>query len=225
MFRPIAAALIASLAICGMAVAVVAEDAPRVMRGDGPREQPRAPDDRRGPDDFRRPPDDRGRSSDDARRGPDDRPRPEEGGGGDDHPRPGPRESEDARDIDRARAAARASETPGDDLDRARAAARAASPWFQGLERSRALARGGDPTGGTDCLSGRDARRAIIAKRAVPLSQAVRSAREAWSGEVIDYRLCTYAGSLAYELTLLNADGKVARVRVDAADGHLLGVR
>ncbi|MFL1877176.1 PepSY domain-containing protein, partial [Hansschlegelia beijingensis] len=68
-------------------------------------------------------------------------------------------------------------------------------------------------------------RRAIIAKRAVPLSQAVRSAREAWSGEVIDYRLCTYAGSLAYELTLLNADGKVARVRVDAADGHLLGVR
>jgi len=59
----------------------------------------------------------------------------------------------------------------------------------------------------------------------VTLAQAVRSARDAWSGEVIDYRLCTYGESLAYELTLLNTDGKVARVRVDAADGHLLGVR
>lgn len=205
MFRSFAAALIAALAVCG--TPVVADDAPRVVRDDGPREQPRAPDDRRGPDDARRSADDRGRPLD-------DRPRP-----------PGRDSRDDERDIDRARAAARASETPGDDLDRARAAARAANPRFEGLERSRALARGGDPTGGIDCLSARDARRAIIAKRAVTLAQAVRTARDAWSGEVIDYRLCTYGGSLAYELTLLNPDGKVARVRIDAADGHLVGVR
>lgn len=129
---------------------------------------------------------------------------------------------------------ARASElqsvqTGGDkdaDLDRARAAARAADPRLQGLEKARAAARkAADQNGAKDCLSAREARSAILAKRAVTLSQALRAARDAWDGEVIDYKLCTFDGVLAYDLTLLNGGGRVARVRVGAADGKLVNVR
>ncbi|MFC7053800.1 PepSY domain-containing protein [Hansschlegelia quercus] len=87
------------------------------------------------------------------------------------------------------------------------------------------MARRADPSGGVDCLNGREARRAIAEKRAVTLAQALRTARDAWPGEVIDYRLCTYDGRVAYELTLLADDGRVGRVRVSASDGALLGVR
>jgi uncharacterized membrane protein YkoI len=136
-------------------------------------------------------------------------------------------------DLERAREAARAAavdpkdERDGkdDDLQRAREAARAADPRLLGIERSRESARDPDHSGGgKDCMSAREARGAITAKRAVTLVQAVRTARSAWDGEVIDYRLCTFDGALAYDLTLLNTEGKVARVRVDA-DGRLLGVR
>ncbi len=133
-------------------------------------------------------------------------------------------------EIERARAAAKASETPGDDLERARATARAVEPKpigprMQGLEKSRDAARSADPGGGKDCMSASDARRAIIAKRAVALAEAVRSAKGAWDGDVIDYKLCTYDGSLAYELILLNGGGKVVRARIDASSGKLLSVR
>lgn len=138
-------------------------------------------------------------------------------------------------DLERARQAARAAgdgssaaaapNDKDDDLQRAREAARAADPRLLGIERSRESARTPDHSGGgKDCLSGREARGAITAKRAVTLVQAMRTARTAWEGEVIDYRLCTFDGALAYDLTLLNTEGKVARVRVDA-DGKLLGVR
>ncbi|MET0313203.1 MAG: hypothetical protein ABW275_02300 [Hansschlegelia sp.] len=94
-----------------------------------------------------------------------------------------------------------------------------------GLKRARDMVRRADSSGGVDCLNAREARRAIVEKRAVTLAQAVRTARDAWPGEVIDYRLCTYDGRIAYELTLLADDGRVARVRVSASDGALLGVR
>ncbi|MDR4308389.1 hypothetical protein IHQ68_17355 [Chelatococcus sambhunathii] len=112
------------------------------------------------------------------------------------------------------------------ELDRARAAARAADPRLQGLEKAREAARKAqDQNGAKDCLSAKEARGAILAKKAVTLSQALRAARDAWDGEVIDYKLCTFDGVLAYDLTLLNGDGRVARVRVGAADGKLVNVR
>jgi uncharacterized membrane protein YkoI len=129
---------------------------------------------------------------------------------------------DDREGLERARAAARAAGEGQDDLDRARAAARAADPPRSPPPTA---PRSPGAIGGKDCLSGREARGAISDKRAVTLSQAVRSAREAWDGEVIDYKLCTYDGALAYELTLLNGDGKVARVRVEAVNGKLVGVR
>jgi hypothetical protein len=134
--------------------------------------------------------------------------------------RPGSRDDRDG--LERARAAARAVGEGEGDLDRARAAARAAEPPRAPPPTA---PRSPGAIGGKDCLSGREARGAISAKRAVTLAQAVRSARDAWDGEVIDYKLCTYDGALAYELTLLNGDGKVARVRVEAVNGKLVGVR
>lgn len=135
-----------------------------------------------------------------------------------------PDRSDDAG-LERARAAARAADHGSNDLDRARAAARATDSRFEGLEKAREAVRTADPGGGVDCLSAREARGAISQKKAIPLAQAVRAARDAWDGEVIDYRLCTYDGRLAYDLTLLNDDGKVARARVEALDGKLVGVR
>lgn len=137
-------------------------------------------------------------------------------------PRPQPI-ADDRKGDDRDPAGA--AEKDDDGLERARAAARAADPRLQGLERARAAARAADQSGGKDCMSAREARGAIRANRAVTLVKAMQAAREAWNGEVIDYKLCTYDGALAYELTLLNADGRVARVRVEAANGRFVGVR
>ncbi|MFC3692019.1 PepSY domain-containing protein [Chenggangzhangella methanolivorans] len=126
--------------------------------------------------------------------------------------------------VEKARAAAKSADPEDEEqLDRARAAARAADPRPD-LDRARDAARAADP-GGKDCMSARDARGAIAQKRAVSLSQALRTARGAWDGEVIDYKLCTFDGALAYDLTLLNDDGRVARVRVEAVSGKLVGVR
>ncbi|WP_020179051.1 hypothetical protein [Methylopila sp. M107] len=116
--------------------------------------------------------------------------------------------------------------SPDEGLARARAAARAADPRLEGLEKAREAARkAADQSGAKGCLSAREARGAVLAKRVVTLSQALRAARDAWDGEVIDYKLCTFDGVLAYDLTLLNGGGRVARVRVGAADGKLVNVR
>ncbi|MFD1702190.1 PepSY domain-containing protein [Methylopila henanensis] len=80
------------------------------------------------------------------------------------------------------------------------------------------------PSGG-GCLSARDARDAIRSKKAVALVVAARTARDAWDGEVIDYKLCSVEGLLTYDITLLSPDGKVARARIDAGTGKLLTVK
>jgi uncharacterized membrane protein YkoI len=137
-------------------------------------------------------------------------------------PAPRPNPDLDLEGLERAREAARAAaprpDGPNPRLERA-------NPRLEGLERAREAARRADSSGGADCLSAKEARGAIVAKRAVTLLQASRTARDAWAGELIDYRLCTYDGLLAYELTLLNSDGRVARVRVEAGSGRLVGVR
>lgn len=137
----------------------------------------------------------------------------------------GPVDRPPPQDDGKAQAAARTPDRETDaELERARDAARAAEPRPKGIEKAREAARAADP-GGVDCMSARDARGVIAAKRAVSLSQALRTARGAWDGEVIDYKLCTFDGALAYDLTLLNEDGRVARVRIEAASGKLVGVR
>lgn len=140
----------------------------------------------------------------------------------------------DEQQLEAARAAARAAADRGDgkggdgkneDLERARAAARAADPGRPDPEKKRRDPADKGDGSGKDCMSARDARGAIVAKRVVTLAQALRTARDAWNGEVIDYKLCSFDGLLAYDLTLLSPDGRVARVRVGAADGKLVGVR
>lgn len=131
----------------------------------------------------------------------------------------------DEAQRERARAAARAAPEDGGAPDGEGKRSRDGDPRLSGLEKAREAARKADTGGGKDCMSSREARGAIVAKRVVTLSQALRTARDAWNGEVIDYKLCTFDGALAYDLVLLNREGRVARVRVGAADGKLVGVR
>ena len=74
-----------------------------------------------------------------------------------------------------------------------------------------------------DCLSKAEQRAAVASHRAIPLAQAIKSARKhGHHGELIRARLCRRGESLAYVLTLLPRNGKVIRESVDAANGELI---
>lgn len=72
------------------------------------------------------------------------------------------------------------------------------------------------------CLSPEQRRAAITARKAVPLTRAMRTVKARIAGEVVNARLCERQGGLVYLLTVLARDGKVTEAVVDAADGHWL---
>lgn len=76
-----------------------------------------------------------------------------------------------------------------------------------------------------ECLSSTETRDAVAEKRAVPPTQALRAARTHASGETLRARLCQHNDQLVYWVTVLLRSGKVGRVMVDAADGHVLEMR
>jgi uncharacterized membrane protein YkoI len=76
-----------------------------------------------------------------------------------------------------------------------------------------------------DCLPMASARPLIRGGEIVPIMAAVRAAREAASGEMIDGRLCEVSGGYQYVVTFLGSDGRVVRVSVDARTGRVAGVR
>jgi len=53
----------------------------------------------------------------------------------------------------------------------------------------------------------------------------MRSAKKRMPGSVVRARLCRGGGGLVYVLTILARDGKVARLKVDAVKGTLVGKR
>lgn len=73
------------------------------------------------------------------------------------------------------------------------------------------------------CFSRNEQKAKAAAHAVVPLSRAMRQVKQ--HGEVIHARLCEHGGHLVYLLTVLGADGKVARTTVDAANGAVLGPR
>lgn len=75
------------------------------------------------------------------------------------------------------------------------------------------------------CLSSHETQEAVAEKRAVPPSEALRAARSHASGETLRARLCQHNDQLVYWVTVLMRSGKVGRVMVDAADGHVLEMR
>lgn len=73
------------------------------------------------------------------------------------------------------------------------------------------------------CLGKEQQRAAITSGRAVHLTVALRAARGRVPGEVVKARLCESPKGLLYLLTVLARDGKVTRLRVDAASGNVVG--
>jgi uncharacterized membrane protein YkoI len=73
------------------------------------------------------------------------------------------------------------------------------------------------------CLGKDQQRAAISSGKAVQLGVALRAARGRVVGEVVKARLCEGPKGLLYMLTVLARDGKVTRLRVDAASGNVVG--
>lgn len=75
------------------------------------------------------------------------------------------------------------------------------------------------------CLNQKE-RRALIEKGAVlHLAAALRAARPRAPGTLVRARLCRRGEGFAYVLTVLDHDGKVTRVIVDAVKGTVVGER
>ena len=72
------------------------------------------------------------------------------------------------------------------------------------------------------CLTPEQRRAVIAARKAVPLTRAMRTVRARIGGEVVNARLCQRERGLVYLLTVLARDGKVTEAMVDATDGHWL---
>ena len=65
----------------------------------------------------------------------------------------------------------------------------------------------------------------IASKEAIPLGRAVRAVRARLGGDVVRARLCESEPGLVYRLTVLQRNGKVRLMTVDAANGQLLSGR
>jgi uncharacterized membrane protein YkoI len=72
------------------------------------------------------------------------------------------------------------------------------------------------------CLTPEQRRAAIAARKAVPLTRAMRTVKTRIPGDVVNARLCERERGLVYLLTVLARDGKVTEAMVDATDGHWL---
>ncbi|MCC5979477.1 MAG: PepSY domain-containing protein [Salinarimonas sp.] len=72
------------------------------------------------------------------------------------------------------------------------------------------------------CLSQGEMREAVAAGQAISAVDATRAAQQAYSGgEVTRVELCRAGGGLVYRITVLQRDGRVAQVNVDARSGAL----
>jgi uncharacterized membrane protein YkoI len=77
----------------------------------------------------------------------------------------------------------------------------------------------------SECLTSSATQEAVAEKRAVPPAHALRAARTHAPGETLRARLCHHNDQLVYWVTVLMRNGKVGRVLVDAADGHVVEMR
>lgn len=77
-----------------------------------------------------------------------------------------------------------------------------------------------------DCVGAPQARTMTQAGKIVSVLAAMRVAKQATGGEMIDSRLCPGAGGrLEYVVTFLGMDGRVKRVAVDAQSGAVVRAR
>jgi hypothetical protein len=74
---------------------------------------------------------------------------------------------------------------------------------------------------GARCLSDRETRRAVARGDVLAPGDMMGVARS-WGGDLISARLCEGSGGLVYRVAVINADGRVARLVVDAQSGQIL---
>ena len=72
------------------------------------------------------------------------------------------------------------------------------------------------------CLNDRDARQAVAQGGLIPMRAMIRVATEA-GGELISAKLCEGGGGLVYRVVVLQANGVVTRLVVDANTGDIMG--
>jgi len=75
------------------------------------------------------------------------------------------------------------------------------------------------------CLDQKERRAANESGKLIHLAAAMRSAKKRMPGTVVRARLCRGKNGLVYVLTVLARDGRVARLKVDAVKGTLVGKR
>lgn len=75
------------------------------------------------------------------------------------------------------------------------------------------------------CLNQRERQAAIQSGKVIHLVAAISAAKKRMPGSVVRARLCRGEEGLVYVLTILAHDGKVARLKVDAVKGTLVGKR
>jgi uncharacterized membrane protein YkoI len=71
------------------------------------------------------------------------------------------------------------------------------------------------------CVTKAEQRAAVVAHKAIPLAQAIKSLH-GQRAEVVRARLCRQGDNLVYVLTLLARSGKVTNATVDAANAELI---
>ena len=75
------------------------------------------------------------------------------------------------------------------------------------------------------CLDQKERKAVEESGKVIHLAAAMRTARKRAPGTLVQARLCNGKDGLVYVLTVLDRDGKVARLTVDAVKGTLLGQR
>ena len=69
------------------------------------------------------------------------------------------------------------------------------------------------------------ARQALQQGRVLPLRQVLDGVERDYGGQVLKIEFETEGGRFIYEIRLLQADGRMAKLKVDAVDGKVLEVR
>ena len=69
------------------------------------------------------------------------------------------------------------------------------------------------------------ARQALQQGRVLPLRQVLDGVERDYGGQVLKIEFETEGGRFIYEIRLLQADGRMAKLNVDAVDGKVLEVR
>lgn len=85
---------------------------------------------------------------------------------------------------------------------------------------------GGAAQAADPCLSPEEMREAIATMQVVPPLAAIRAARQgAARAEILRAKLCPAEMGMAYAITLLDEQGRVVQVTIDAASGKVVSRR